>query len=249
MSKNFKYDLFISIGEDCACTSYLRNCKLQFSSFPFDWLTHATFEKRIEILCNDFHNFLNIEDLYYLNYDKNPHNHFDSYGNKLNDFHFYHDFAQDTPLEVSYPDVREKYNRRIERLYQKINQAKKVLFVWFSRDKVLSNQQLTDALSKLTNKFSNTDVNLLVLENNFDKTCNEIRKTEISKNITKYSFNITTNNFDNALDECMGNKELAYQIFNQYRISSSNFVFAKMKKILINLIPSKQKRHELRERV
>lgn len=217
MSKNFKYDLFISIGEDCACTSYLRNCKLQFSSFPFDWLTHATFEKRIEILCNDFH--------------------------------FYHDFAQDTPLEVSYPDVREKYNRRIERLYQKINQAKKVLFVWFSRDKVLSNQQLTDALSKLTNKFSNTDVNLLVLENNFDKTCNEIRKTEISKNITKYSFNITTNNFDNALDECMGNKELAYQIFNQYRISSSNFVFAKMKKILINLIPSKQKRHELRERV
>ena len=65
MDKKFlKYNLFVSLGEDCACTSYLRDCKLQFASFPFDWLTHASFEKRIELVCNNFKDFLNFNDLY-----------------------------------------------------------------------------------------------------------------------------------------------------------------------------------------
>ena len=68
MDKKFlKYNLFVSLGEDCACTSYLRDCKLQFASFPFDWLTHASFEKRIELVCNNFKDFLNFNDLYNLN--------------------------------------------------------------------------------------------------------------------------------------------------------------------------------------
>lgn len=42
---NQKFDLIFSIGEDCACSSYLRRYNLQDYSYPFDWLTKATFKK------------------------------------------------------------------------------------------------------------------------------------------------------------------------------------------------------------
>ena len=60
---NNKFDVVFSIGEDCACTSYLRRCNLQNFSYPFDWLTEAPFENRINLICDHFDNFLNIEDL------------------------------------------------------------------------------------------------------------------------------------------------------------------------------------------
>lgn len=58
-----KFDLIVSIGEDCSCTSYLRRCNLQKLSYPFDWLTNAPFENRIDLIINDFNDFLNIDDL------------------------------------------------------------------------------------------------------------------------------------------------------------------------------------------
>lgn len=50
---NTKFDLVISLGEDCACSSYLRRFNLQRCSFPFDWLTYAPFKNRIDLLCNN----------------------------------------------------------------------------------------------------------------------------------------------------------------------------------------------------
>ena len=47
-----KFDLVVSMGEDCACAMYLRKSSLRDASYPFDWLCHATFERRIECLKN-----------------------------------------------------------------------------------------------------------------------------------------------------------------------------------------------------
>ncbi len=250
MSKNLEYNLFLSLGEDCACTSYLRNCKLQFASFPFDWLTHASFEKRIELICNNFDNFLNFKDLYDLKLDKNPNNNFDSYGNKSTDFYHYHDFAPDTPLNISYPQVKNKYDRRIKRFYNKIKKSKKILFVWFSRDKILSKEQLTLALDKLMNKFPNKKIDLLILENNFDRFNKNIEKINISENITKYIFDNATFHSDNPLDECMGNKELTYTILKKYKIK--NLLLKKIQlfflKMSINIVTSQKIRKLLREK-
>ncbi len=58
-----KYDLIVSIGEDCACSAFLRNNKLQFPSFPFDWLMHANFETRVNLLMTNFSDFLNKDDV------------------------------------------------------------------------------------------------------------------------------------------------------------------------------------------
>lgn len=56
---NKKFDLIVSLGEDCACTSYLRRFNLQKYSYPFDWLSNASFQTRIDLVCNDFKDFLN----------------------------------------------------------------------------------------------------------------------------------------------------------------------------------------------
>lgn len=249
MDKKFlKYNLFVSLGEDCACTSYLRDCKLQFASFPFDWLTHASFEKRIELVCNNFKDFLNFNDLYNLNFEKNPDIHFDSYGNKSTDFYHYHDFAPGVPLDESYPDVKAKYDRRIKRFYREIKTAKEILFVWFSRDKKLSDEQLKSALSKLNEKFPNKKIDLLILENNFEMTNKNIEEYQISENITKYIFDNKTFCTNNPLDECMGNKELTYKIFNKYAIKLSIIKSCSIiiKKIFLNLIPSRKLRNKIR---
>lgn len=111
--------------------------------------------------------------------------------------------------------VKAKYDRRIKRFYREIKTAKEILFVWFSRDKKLSDEQLKSALSKLNEKFPNKKIDLLILENNFDMTNKNIEEYQISENITKYIFDNKTFCTNNPLDECMGNKELTYKIFNK----------------------------------
>lgn len=58
-----KFDLVVSMGEDCACAMYLRKSSLRDASYPFDWLCHATFERRIECLKNHFDGFLEKENM------------------------------------------------------------------------------------------------------------------------------------------------------------------------------------------
>ena len=58
-----KFDLMISLGEKCGCALYLRKFKLRDHSYPFDWLCKAPFEKRIELIVNDFEGFFLKENL------------------------------------------------------------------------------------------------------------------------------------------------------------------------------------------
>ena len=104
-----KFDLVLSIGEDCACSGYLRRCKLQDFSYPFDWLTKALFTTRLDLILNDFLDFFNKEDLYPLekptsgDVDKNC----DYYADKRYDFYFYHDFRTGEPFEKEYMKIME----------------------------------------------------------------------------------------------------------------------------------------------
>ena len=61
MSK--KYDIIYSIGRDCACAMYMRKTNLRICSGPFDWLTNASFEKRFEMMLNNFTGFLDKDKL------------------------------------------------------------------------------------------------------------------------------------------------------------------------------------------
>lgn len=58
-----RYDVIYSLGRDCSCAMYMRQTNLRSCSGPFDWLTHAGFEKRFELMINNFDEFLEQSDL------------------------------------------------------------------------------------------------------------------------------------------------------------------------------------------
>lgn len=144
------YDLIFSIGEACSCTECLRFNKLQDASYPFDWIFGATFLDRIKILTSKFDNFLNLKDLTF-SYSENSIS-CDAYKNNFNNLTFNHDFPKDIPLSSSYNQVKEKYNRRINRLLNKINTSQNVLLVYIETP-MTSNTLKNDGVLHEAQKF------------------------------------------------------------------------------------------------
>jgi len=123
-----RYDLAVSLGGACACSKSLRQAKLQFASFPFDWLNGATLRDRADLISNGFRDWL-ADGLV-----KRPEpdgcigeSHWNDrrYG-----FGLLHDFDRKTPMEEALPAVREKYARRTAHLFELIGRSKRVLLVW-----------------------------------------------------------------------------------------------------------------------
>lgn len=231
-------DFIFSIGEDCACSSYLRANKLQIMSYPFDWLTKASFETRIEMLLSDFSNFLNIEDMEFLgSYKEN----IDLYANTHTNFNFYHDFPADIPLEKSLPEVQEKYNRRINRLYNQIDKAQNILCVWFSRTVHLNNEQILSAHQKLSQKFPNKNIQFLIIEN--DESQADIKEEIIEGYAFKYTYNMFSSDTSSALSVVKGNTKLGNKVFRKFKLKLS--LLQKIKLMMIKCIPNKKLRKKL----
>lgn len=240
------FDLIVSIGEDCACTSYLRRFNLQNYSYPFDWLTNATFETRVDLITSNFENFFNKEDIEFMNIH-NPTIH-DSYKNKKNNFYFYHDFKKNKPFEESYYKIDQKYKKRINRLYEEIEKAEKILFVWWSRDKHQDENVIIDSYKKLKEKFEYKEIYLLLIEPSESQAtkflCNNYVLVESFDNISyKHNpkWNVTMGNETN-------NMKFFSQIKKRRRLNWYVQIFIyKFVKIFINLIPNRNFRHTLRK--
>ena len=150
-----KFDLIFSLGEACSSSETLRRHLLQVESYPFDWLYGSDFIGRCRILVNDFENFIEKEDLEYAHEVRSIK--CVAYHNKSNDITFNHDFLKELPLDESYEQVKQKYNRRIARLLKNIENSKDVLVVWLetpcTNHKVVANQEIIDGFNILKSKF------------------------------------------------------------------------------------------------
>lgn len=233
----YEYDFIFSLGEDCGCTVYLKKFNLRKASYPFDWITNASFEQRIDMLVNNFKDFFNIEDFELIpnDYAKN-----DFYNNTKTGFYFYHDFPKNSKLSEKFLEVKEKYMRRITRLYNDINEAKNILIVWYSRDKILSDDRLKIAHEKLKNKFKNKEITLVILENDIDQLYNKIFCKNISPNIIKYIYDNASSMSTNPIDICKGNVELNNLIFSQFKIKVKIYkvILKKFNKLIIEITSS-----------
>ena len=245
-----KFDLVVSIGEDCACTSYLRRFNLQDFSFPFDWLTKASFETRTKLLINNFDNFLNKENLVLMQKTKNTNvdNKHDYYIDSVLDFYFYHDFRININFDEEYENVKEKYTRRINRLYKEIDSSKNILFVWWSRDKHQDENVIVESYQKLKETFKNKEIHLLLIEPSDNQTskylCDGYVLIESYDNIS-YKHNPKWN-------ETMGNEENNIKLFSQIKkVRTLDWYFRififKFVKIFISLIPNRELRHTLKD--
>lgn len=242
------YDIIYSIGRDCSCASYLSNNSLRITSGPFDWLTNVNeFEKRVNIILNDFDRFLEISDLKIIS--KNPHiindEKCDYYENVYNGFYYYHDFLAGVPLEQSFDKVKEKYERRIKRFINNIQTQKHVLLVWFSHIPTTNNDEKVVLLcEKLCKKF-NKSIDFLIIEHDETKKQNEIKKINLADNITKY--NLYTRSWDStgALTT-MGREDICSMIFKKYSLKKS--LKDRLRNILKNIFSiynSQTKQHKI----
>ena len=141
------------MGERCSCTDALRDTGLRKFSLPFDWIgleyadndvSGGLFTKcRLLIQnCDDWLNFKDFEDL-----DRKG----DNLGvghrcvvNKKTGLRYKHDFPLTSSIKDYWPEFTEKYNRRIKRMYSKIEKAKRILLVY---DKILKYDKISGKVS------------------------------------------------------------------------------------------------------
>lgn len=119
-----KYNHIISLGSFCSVAMELEKRGLRPASYPFDWLIADELETILQLIENNFKDFLDYPSMYQEN---NPNVYFND---KIN-AHFYHDFNAFEPLESQILVQQKKYDRRIKRFYDDIRQP--TLFIRYCK--------------------------------------------------------------------------------------------------------------------
>ncbi len=219
LQKNF--DLFVSLGAACSCSQTLRDNRLQYFSYPFDWLYGSNFLGRVNILLEDFQFWLNKEDLEYAGKREFPLP-CNIYKNLKTGIVFNHDFPLNVSLEESFFKVKEKYNRRIARLLNQIKTSKSVLFVYIERPDVreeVLQKDLIKAYELLQNKYKNTDINILYLFSTREVDFPNRKVFKVSDNIFRVSFDYDAYLKGHAY---AADNELLKNLFQTYKISGKH---------------------------
>lgn len=237
MNKKKVYDLIFSLGEACSCTAALRESKLQVFSYPFDWLYGCSFLDRIDLLTSDFKNFIDKEDLELIEKRLKP-SPCDVYKNNRNGLIFNHDFPLDSSFDLSYTDVKSKYDRRIKRLLEHISQSKKVLVVFIKTPEegncIEAKTILIDGLKKLSEKFVNIEFDILTLTNDINMKLGYIQVDEFHQNITNLTLNYKSLN---KLDHpSVVNMKMLRKTLMSYKVSS--LLGSKKNNFILKLIRS-----------
>ena len=175
-----KFDFVVGIGSACIASQAMRDAGLQYASYPFDWMSGPTFGQRIQTVCSEFEGWFRQEDLEFAG-NPNGFTH-DSYRNRATNALFPHDFEIGRSLAESYPTVKEKYDRRIDRLYASIRRSKRVLVVWLenpSDDDRPSDEEVMEARRALCAKFPSVLIEFLIIDRARDgEPAGEVAKRE-----------------------------------------------------------------------
>lgn len=241
MHKIKKYDLIVSIGEACSCTTALRDSRLQFKSYPMDWLFGSDFIGRCKIVASRFHRFIDIQDLEYVYSERSIS--CDAYHNKYNDLTFNHDFEKGRPLKETYTKVSEKYERRISRLLETLDKQNRVLVVYIEtpikNHDVVNNDTLIIGQQIIANAFPNSKIDLLYFSNSYNKKQTE----QVSENVTRI--------YDDYKNKA---SEVDYRVIGSVlkkhlrQVKLNLSLSIRIKRNLINLIPIGKIKHNLQRK-
>lgn len=186
------YDLIFGIGEACSTTQTLRYLNLQDRSFPLDWCYGADFQVRINLLANKFDRFFEEEDLEFTEIDKGSKK--QTFKNKFTGISFNHDFLPDIEFKKQYPEIRSKYDRRIKRLVNAIENSKKVLVVFIELPTSITSPNITDEIiidryQNLSKSYPNTNIDLLYIKHAPSYDFSKIDSSNLLPNIYKFQYN------------------------------------------------------------
>ena len=233
-----KYDLIFGIGEACSCSSTLRRANLQIQSFPFDWIFGGTFLERVDILVNNFENFIKYEDLEYLGDNGIPSHLCNIYKNNYNNLIFKHDFLAEDNIEKTIFDVQQKYERRAKRQLSLAEKAERILVIWIDSPghlwKEKNNQDFINGFNKIQNKFSNAQIDMLVFAWQKNLKFQNRKKEEISNNILKYTFDYQFHHKKKIVADYVVDEKMLLKILRKYELKMSfkeKFENFKLKKL------------------
>ena len=178
-----KYDCIFSLGSACYSAELLTKARLRVFSSPFDWLSEGTFEERGGLICNNFKDFLNIEDLEKVGERDYPEN-CDIYINHHNGIAFHHDFPKREELSKNYPRVKDKYDKKINRLNEKLCNSQNVLIVYMElfEDCMNKDEEIISVIEKINQKFNKANIDILYVKHNKEMKDQEYKMSQISKN-------------------------------------------------------------------
>jgi len=145
--------IYISLGGSCSVAYQLQNLGLRKEAYPFDWVTTPSLGTVINLFENNFDGFLDtavqtsVSDKFHISDDDD----FPSDNNKINKqsiimknkygVAFYHDFYENCNVD----EIKKKYQRRVDRLYELIKSDCEICFV---RDELKINNIKTSEIEK-----------------------------------------------------------------------------------------------------
>lgn len=123
------YDAIFSLGDLCLTAIQLRENNLRPFSGVLDWVASPSLGTVNRLLQNRFSNFLDPSNLKPIKYVSQ----WDLFVlDEVNNIGFNHDFKTDKNTLThlgGYPEVKEKYDRRIQRFLEKMSTSQRILFV------------------------------------------------------------------------------------------------------------------------
>ena len=157
-----KFDIIIPMGCYCASAQALKSVKKRSRSLPFDWVGPLSFDQAVRFLETGFEGFFEKEDL--VKYEKDTKKNV-GYVNTRNNLLFLHDFKEVAHFDEEYVQLREKYERRIKRIYQTIRDSKDILYLHVHTpdmmDRLPADEELQAALERLRKMYPEKNHRLL----------------------------------------------------------------------------------------
>lgn len=150
-----EYDLAFSMGFGCGCSKSLRAAKLQFASYPMDWIGSVGLTQSVQTLVTDFAGWFDASDLELFEVHRERDSIHRIYVNRKTGFVFGHDFTSAHPFAESHAAAVGRYARRIERLMAEIRGSRRVLVAFVERPSRprIGNEELLAARAALVAKF------------------------------------------------------------------------------------------------
>lgn len=182
-----KKNIYIPIGNSCGIAWQLRKSDGN-EAFPLDWFQLPKMNTIFKILEDNFEHLTDTDNLSFWKYsdkffiDSKPGVPSALFKNTKYKIKFCHDFTKEDLSELS--DVKDKYDRRIDRFYESIKSDNKIIFI---RDDVYSNV-IQEDFEKFINIIKtinpDIDISLIVIVNNPNNLEFIFKDTE---NITYYN--------------------------------------------------------------
>lgn len=168
------FDALIPLGGDCQLAHQMRINGLRKYALPLDWSISCP-EALIKVLENKFHNYLNKENLEFVESGTEKYIREKQYG-----VTFIHEFKREKNFLDDYDIVKEKCDRRIERFFQVVEESKNPLFI---RKRINKDQAIALAALIKDKLVPGKNFTLLALDST---TTSEIEKPWGHPNIVNY---------------------------------------------------------------